>query len=192
MDSFVIFWGLSILLLISIIIGLIYLAYWLPKRLGRKKLGLWLSGILTVGLLTLIIATVFEDRFFFKSDALERLKEHNIELKDDFELISNESGGFQDYFHQFRLTISPTDRERLIEQIRTAHNYKEEIQDMFDLRYGKIRHSEIDTVFTANYQDEWYYVYEYYKPNKQGYKPTWDRISISKTENILTYERVLD
>jgi len=192
MDSFLVFWGLSILLFISIIIGLIYIAYWIPKRLGKKILGLWLSGILTAGLLTLILANVFEDKFFFKSDVKERLKEHNIEVKDDFELVSNKSGGFQDYFHQFSLTISTKDRERLIEQIKTADNYKDEIQEMFDLRYGKIRYSDIDTFFTANYQDEWNFIYEYFKPNKQGYKPTWDRVSISKTENKLTYERVLD
>ena len=192
MDSFVIFWGLSILLFISIIVGLIYLAYWLPKRLGKRKLGLWLSGILTVGLLILIMATVFEDQFFFKSDAKEKLKEHKVELVDDFKIVSNESGGFMDYFHQFKLTISPADKERLIDQIKSAYNYQDEIQDMFDLRSGKIRHSDKDTSFTANYQEESNYIYEYYKPNKQGYTPTWVRISISKTENKLTYERVLD
>jgi hypothetical protein len=188
----VVFWGLSILLLISIIVGLIYLAYWLPKRLGKKKLGLWLSGILTIGLSVLILATVFEDQFFFKSDAKEKLKEHNVELKDDFKIVSNESGGFMDYFHQFRLIISSTDKERLIAQIKSANNYQDDVQDMFDLRSGKIRYSDKDTSFTANYQDEWNYIYEYYKPNKQGYTPTWDRISISKTENGLTYERILD
>ena len=123
MDSFVVFWGLSILLFISIVVGLIYLAYWLPKRLGKRKLGLWLAGILTAGLLTIIIATVFEDQFFFKSDVMERLSEHNIELKEDFKIISNESGGIRDYFHQFRLTISPTDRERLIAKIKSADSW---------------------------------------------------------------------
>lgn len=192
MDSFVIFWGLSILIFISIIVGLISLAYWLPKRLGKRKLGLSLSGILTVGLLTLIIATVFDDQLFFKSDAKEKLREHNIDLVEDFIIVSNESGGFMDYFHQFRLTISPNDKERLIDQIKSADNYQDKIQDMFDLRSGKIKYSNKDTSFTANYQDEWNYIYEYYKPNKQGYTPTWDRISISKTANRLTYERVLD
>ena len=187
-----IFWGLSILLFISIIVGLIYLAYRLPKRLGKRKLGLWLSGILTIVLLTLIMATVFEDQFFFKSDAKENLKEQNVELVDNFKIVSNESGGFMDYFHQFKLTISPADKERLIDQIKSAYNYQDEIQDMFDLRSGKIRHSDKDTSFTANYQEESNYIYEYYKPNKQGYTPTWVRISISKTENKLTYERVLD
>ena len=192
MDSFVIILGLSFLLFISIIVALIYLAYWLPKRLGKRKLGFWLSGILTVGLLTLIMVMVFEDQFFFKSDAKEKLKEHNIELIDDFKIVSNESGGIMDYFHQFRLTISPVDRERVIDQIKSANNYQDEVQDTYDLRSGKIRHSDKDTSFTANYKDEWNYIYEYYKPNKQGYKPTWDRILVSKTKNILIYERVLD
>lgn len=192
MDSFVIFWGLSFLLFISIIVGIIYFTYWLPKKLGKKIIGLWLSGILTVGLLILIITTVFDDQFFFKSDAKEKLKEQNVELMDDFKIVSNESGGFMDYFHQFRLTISPADRERLINQIKSADNYQDEVEDMFDLRSGKIRNSDKDTSFTANYQDDWNYIYEFYKPNKQGYTPTWDRISISKTENSLTYERVLD
>jgi hypothetical protein len=192
MDSFVLFWGLSILLLISIIVGLIYFAYWLPKRLGKRKLGLWLSGTLTAGLLILIIATVFEDKFFFKSDAQKRLKEHSIELKDDFKIISNDSGGFMDYYHQFVLTITSQDKERLINQIRSADNYQPEADEMFDLRAGKIRYSDTDTSFTANYQDKWNYIYEFYKPNKQGYAPTWDKVSISKTENKLTYERVLD
>jgi len=192
MDSFVIFWGLSILLFISIIVGLIYLAYWLPKRLGKRKLGLWLSGILTIGLLTLIMATVFEDQFFFKSDAKEKLKEHKVGLVDDFKIVSNESGGFKDYLHQFKLTISLADKERLIDQIKSADNYQDEIQDLFDLRSGKIIYSEKDTLFTANYQEESNYIYEYYKPNKQGYTSTWVRISISKTENKLIYVRSFD
>ena len=192
MDSFVIFWGLSILLFISIIVGLIYLAYWITKRLGKRKLGLWLSGLVTTGLVTLVITTVFEDKFFFKSDVNERLKEHNIELKDNFKIFSNESGGLMDYFHQFILTISATDKQRLIDQIKSADNDKEDVEEMFDIQSGKNRYSTKDTVFTATYQDKWNYIYEYYKPNKQGYRPTWDRVSISKTENKLTYERVSD
>lgn len=192
MNSFIILWGLSILLFISIIVGLIYLAYWIPKRHGKRKLGLWLARILTTGFLLLILATVFEDKFFFKRDAKKRLKEHNIELKEDFEILSRDSGGFMDYFQQFRLTISSSDKERLIEQIKSAGNYKEEVKEMFDLRAGKLRCSDKDTIFIANYEDKWYYIYEYYKPDKQGHKPIWDKISISKTENELTYARVLD
>ena len=192
MDSFVIFWGSAILLTISIVVGLIYFVYWLPKRFGKRKLGLWLAGILTVGLITFILATVFEDKLFFKSDAKECLGEHKIELKDDFKIISNESGGFMDYFHKFELSISLEDKERIKTQILTSYNYQDSVQEMFDIRQGKPRYRDRDTIFTANYQDEWNYIYDFYKPNKKGYTPIWDRISISKTENKLIYERILD
>ena len=192
MDSFLLYWGLSILLFISIIVGIIYLAYWLPKKFGKRKSGLWLSGILTTALLLLTIATVFKDKFIFKSDVQEILKEHNFELNDEFKIVSNESGGFLDYSHQFVLTISPKDKERIIKQITTAVDYQDKADEMFDLRIDKPRYSEKDISFTANYQDDWNYIYEFYKPNKQGYKPIWDLISISKAENELTYERVLE
>lgn len=192
MVSFIIFWGIIILLFIALIIGLIFLAYWLPKRLGVIKLGLWLSGILASVILVSFLATVFEDKLFFKTDVQEILNEHRFELKENFEIISNKSGGVMDYSHQFRITISQRDRERLIEQIKSANNYKKETVEMFDLREGKIRYSDKDTLFIANYHDIWNYIYEYYKPNSQGHKPTWDKIMISKTGSELIYERVLD
>mgnify|MGYP007046356763 CR=1 FL=1 len=63
---------------------------------------------------------------------------------------------------------------------------------MFDIRSNKTKYSDTKKEFKITYQDEWSYVYEYYRPNKQGYTPTWDKISISKKENELTYERILD
>lgn len=186
------FWLFIILAFISLVVGLLFLSYWIPKKFGKRKLGLWLSGILTLGILLFAITIVFEDKFFFKSDAQDRLREHNIELKDDFKIISNKSGGILDYSHQFTLKISAEDKESLINQIKSAANYQDEVDEMFDFRIDKPRHSDIDTVFTANYNDKWNYTYQYYKPNQQGNKPIWDIISISKKDTTLTYLRVLD
>lgn len=42
-----------------------------------------------------------------------------------------------------------------------------------------------------NYETEITYVREYFEPNgKEGYAPTFRRISISKTENVLKYEDI--
>lgn len=191
MDSFMIFWGFSILLFVSVLAGLVYLSYSIPKRMGKRKLGIWLSATFIAWIFTLIITTAFEDKLFFKSDVSQRLKEHGVVLGDDFQISSNKSGGFNDYFHQFVLTITPKDKERLIKQITKGENYSG-FQEMFDLREGKIRYSDKDTSFTANYENKWDYIFEYYKPNKSGYAPTWDKISISKTENELRFERVYD
>ncbi len=91
MNSFVISWLLAILLTVSLksIRTYISFSYWIPKRLGNKKLGIWLSRILMASLLIFILATLFKDQLFFKHDAKKSLKEHGIELKDDFKFISN-------------------------------------------------------------------------------------------------------
>ncbi len=179
MNSFVISWLLAILLTVSLVFGLIYLSYWIPKRLGNKKLGIWLSRILMASLLIFILATLFKDQLFFKHDAKKSLKEHGIELKDDFKFISN-SSSFDDTYLIFYLTISMKDKERLKTKILSAKNYQENAEDMFDIRLGKPRYSETDTIFDAYFQDSLRYVIQYYKPNKQGYAPIWDEISISK------------
>ena len=64
MDSFLIFWILIILLTIRLTIGLIYLGYWIPKRFGKRKLGKWVVGILSIAVLSLILSVVFEDELF--------------------------------------------------------------------------------------------------------------------------------
>lgn len=191
MNSFVISWLLATLLTVSIVFGLIYLSYWIPKRFGKKKLGIWISRILIAILLIYILATVFKDQLFFKSDAKEKLKEHNIELSDDFKLNSTNSS-FLDTYLSFELTISPKDKERLKTKILSNKNYQANAGDMFDIRLGKPRYSETDTIFEAYHQDNWSYLIQYYKPNKQGYTPIWDMISISKTEDKLTYVRIID
>ncbi len=84
------------------------------------------------------------------------------------------------------------DKERLETKILSAKNYQENAEDMFDIRLGKPRYSETDTIFDAYFQDSLRYVIQYYKPNKQGYAPIWDEISISKTNNKLTYIRIID
>jgi amino acid transporter len=175
-----------------IAVGLIYLAYWLPKRLGKRKLGLWIAGLLATGLLTIIVSTLVKDYFFFKSDAIECLSEHNLKLEDDFKIISNQSGGIFDSYHRLELEISHADKERIIKVILTAGNYKKDATEMFDIREVNPLYLDKDTAFTANYQNKWNYMFEYYKTNKQGIKPIWDRIAISKKKDILSYERIRD
>ena len=194
MDSFLIFWLLIIFLAIGIVIGLIYLGYWIPKRFGKRKLGKWIAGILSIAVLTMILSVVFEDELFFKSDAENLLTKHDIELKDNFKLNSNKFSGIFDFYHRFELTISEKDKTRLIEKITSADNFQENVDNEFDFRIDKPRYTENNEYkeFTANYHTERKYIYEYYKPNEIGNKPTFNRISILKKENKLIYENISD
>jgi len=192
MDSFIGFWLLIILLTILIVGGLIFLAYWIPKKYGKRKLGIALAFFVALAFATPVLSFVLEDYLFFKSEVTESLDEHGIKLNDDFELESNKMTGIGDFYHRFELRVSEKDKSRLTEWILESENYKDIVPEMFDIRSDKPRYSDTKQEFIVTYQDKWNYVYEYYKPNKQGYTPTWDRISISKKENKLTYERILD
>ena len=192
MDSFIGFWLLIFFLTVLIVGGLIFLAYWIPKKYGKRKLGIGLAVVVALIFATPVLSFIFEDYLFFKSDAAESLKEHGIILQDDFDLESNEMTGIGDFYHRFELNISESDKKRLTEWILQSKNYQDSIPEMFDIRSDKPRYSDTNQEFILTYQDKWNYVYEYYRPNKQGYTPTWDIISISKKENELTYERILD
>jgi hypothetical protein len=190
--SFIGFWILALLLALLIVSGFVFLAYWIPKRFGKRKLGIVLSIIVTLIFLAPILSFVFEDYLFFKSDVIERLKEHNLTLQDSFDLESNKISGIRDYYQRFEIQISNSDKDRLIKKFTESPFYRDSIPEEFDFIIDKPRYSNMDEEFIVTYQDDNNYIYEYYKPNKQGYAPTWDKISISKDENQLIYERVLD
>lgn len=192
MDSFLLFWSTIILIFIGLIGGLIYFAYWLPKKVGYPKVGWLFSSILTVTFLYFTIIIVFEDELFSKSDVREKLREHGFNLHSDFNIVSNLSGGFMDYSHQFTLDISRLDKEQIIKKITSAENFQPSLEYDFMLIAEKMRYSEVDTFFTANYQTEDALVYEYFKPNKQGYAPIYTKIVILKKADKLTYDYLID
>ena len=181
---------LILLVLILILIGIIYLSYWIPKKAGKRKLGIILSRILSIILVIIVLSFIFDDDLYSKSDAENALSEHKIQLIDNFKILSNESGGLRDYYHKFELEISDTDKMRLINQIKSAENFKESIQENFYLPETLNRYS--GKLIKANYEDKFYFKTEYYKPNGNGIAPTYQIISISKTKNILRYENIID
>ncbi len=125
MADFLIFYIPIFLLLIATIIGVIYFTYWLPKKLGNKKLGIILSRSLIVVLSVFLLFPLFEDSLFFKSDARRILAEYKINLNNDFKIISNKTDNFYGYDHQFELEISENDKKTIIQQIKLAKNYQD-------------------------------------------------------------------
>jgi len=179
------------LFLVIIFVCLIYFIFWILVIFGKRKLGIRISVILLViGTMTLIFENINKDNFFTKSDALEDLKKYRIELKDDFEIVSIESKTKQyKNFKEFKLAISEADRERLINQIKTANNYCDCNQfDELKSKEIKIFIDEgIDTIITHNYRNSWHYIYDNHMVISKEHKLTFLRIMISKTENELIY-----
>ncbi|MBD1431586.1 hypothetical protein H8B06_02015 [Sphingobacterium sp. DN00404] len=145
MDSFLLFWSTIILIFAALIGGLIYFAYWLPKKAGYPKVGWLFSSLLTITFLYLTVVIVFEDELFSKSDVREKLGEHGFNLQHDFSIASNLSGGFRDYSHQFVLDISKRDKEQIINKITDAENFQPFLEYDLMLIAEKMRYSDVDT-----------------------------------------------
>ena len=133
--------------------------------------------------------TVFDEQLFTRNDARELIEEQNITLTDEYKLENYKSASvFDDYYHTFTLKISAKDRLETIQEIKNSNGYKklgEPITDFLDYRN---ENRYIGQEKTQDYETENDYVREYFKPNGQGYLPTFKRISIDKIENKLTFE----
>lgn len=191
MDEFLLI-GFFILLFGGLPIGLGCLLYFVPKRLGYPKTGKYLTLIFGLLVLTIVLFIFFEDQLFTKGNAKELVEEQKISLTDKFDLIENKSmSAIGDYYHTFTLKISERDKQKAIEQIKNSTDFK------------KLGEPTVDFLSTntdmyngqkqiQNYETEYGYVREYFKPNGKGYAPTYRRISIDKKENKLTFEDIDD
>jgi len=105
------------------IIQIIFLIYWTFRLFGRKKAGSIVTLIITVFFLIIAMQPWISDWTFNKRDVKKILAYHGFELKDDFKILRNESGGFRDYYQTFTIKISYADYQQIAEKIKTSKNY---------------------------------------------------------------------
>ena len=114
--NIVVFWGILILVFLGLAIGIPYLIYFVIKAIGFRKTGIIIGVSTFLFFCSSTVYIFYEDYFFFNYSAKKELKDLDIYLRDDFEILENESGGFTDYYHIFKLKISENDMKRLISQ----------------------------------------------------------------------------
>lgn len=191
MDEFILI-GLLIAVFVGVPLGLVYLFFFLPKKLGYPKVGKYLSIVIGLFVVSLVLLTIFEDQLFTKNDAKTLVEEQGIFLSDSFEIESNKSmSAIGDYYHTFTLAISEQDKATATEKIKSSANFKSPDVAVVDLLYEATDHYN-GPIVTQNYETEESYVREYFKPNGEGYAPTFRRISIMKKENKLVFEDIDD
>ena len=186
-----IFYIIIFLVLLIFVIGIGLAIFYILKKLGFPRIGKLIAFGLGIGFLIMSILSIYEDELFSKSDAIKLLSEQDIELKEDFELINNESmSGIGDYYHTFTLRISDSDRERIINEIVSAKDFNQNIQtvgyfsDMDDYYNGPRR--------IKYYETENQYIKELFEPQRKGYAPIYRKIEIDKNDNILIFEDIDD
>ncbi|WP_333662659.1 hypothetical protein [Chishuiella changwenlii] len=183
---------LFILAFIGIPVGIGLLLYFIPKKLGYPKIAKYLIILYGIFVLTMVFYTMFSDELFSKNSAKELVEEQNIKLKDDFELLTNKSmSAIGDYYHTFTLSISSQDKQEAITRIKNSDNFTSNTDSIDTFMYQKVQNRYFGKKIIQNYETESSFVREYFEPSgREGYAPTFRRISISKINNELQFEDI--
>ena len=105
-----------------IIIGLAI--YYGLKKIGFPNAAKWTTITYTLVIIIGFSAILFEDKFFFESDALELIGEQNLKLNNDFEIKNNRTmTAIGEYYHTFTLAISPIDHKEIISKMIKSENF---------------------------------------------------------------------
>ena len=176
---------------IGIPIGLGLLFYFIPKKLGYPKTAKYLTIAYGLFVLTVGLYLVYEDQLFTKNNAKELVERQDIKLTDDFKLLKNESmSAIGDYYHTFTLKISERDKQNAITKIKSAEDFKTNNGSIETLIYQASDRYFGEKV-VQNYETENSFVREYFEPSgREGYAPTFRRISINKADSELTFEDI--
>ena len=191
MDAYL-YIGLLVLVFVGLPIGLGCLFYFVPKKLGYPKTAKYLTIAYGLIVLTIGLFIAFEDQLFTKNNAKELVEEQGIKLTDEFELLKNESiSAIGDYYHTFTLKISERDKQDAITKIKSTDHFKANNGSIETLMYQAAPDRYFGKKVIQNYETENSFVREYFEPSgREGYAPTFRRISISKTDNELTFEDI--
>jgi len=122
------------------------------------------------------------DWTFNRQDVRNILSYHSIELKNDFDILRNESGGFRDYYQTFTIEISDSDYQLIAKQIKTSHNYRGMFTDLTESPSASYRNHD-----TIDYETNYHYNREYFSKKRMEDGTFHFRFQLSKTKKELSY-----
>ena len=159
-----------------------FICYWTFRLLGKKKLGTIFAILLFLTFLSIILTPWFSDWTFSKNDARQLLRQHGLVLKDDFEMLENESGGLRDYYHTLRLKLSDSDYIQISERIKTSKNYKGLFTDLI-----QIPTADYGNYDTLDFETNYHFEREYFSRQQMDNGTYHFRFQLSKTDKVLSY-----
>lgn len=191
MDGFILLF--LIFFIPTVIAGLIiFLSFWIPKKLGYPKAGKIIGTLVSCCFAYALFSMIFADELFSKNDALKLIKEQKIDLNDNFKLEKNSSSSaIGDYYHTFTLNISERDKNLIIKEIKSDPNFKDSSYPVTSLLYVQDER-KVNVKYFQNYETSTSYVKEYYKENGGNYAPTFRQIYVDKKKNKLRFIEIDD
>jgi hypothetical protein len=178
----------TFLMIIVFAFLIIFVTYWILVNLRFKKAGKIVTIVFSALALLPFLSFALEDYFFFKSDASKFLKEDEITLTDNFKIKSNRITGLSDVYQKFELEISLKDKERITRQLKNSKHFQNIVNGDYSLL------SEAGPGLTnkiyRDYENDEFVRRETYQKLRMGYVSDHDIITIYKTKNTLTFERI--
>ena len=137
------------------IFQIIFIIYWSFRIFGKRKIGKIVAIVLSIAVLLFLMQPWISDWTFNKKDVKKILAFHSLELRDDFKILKNESGGFRDYYETFTLKLSDKDFNRISQSIKTSKNYKGFFMDSSNLPSVNEKNDRVDFETENNFEREY-------------------------------------
>ena len=162
---------------------IVFIIYWTFRLFKRPKLSTLFAALLTCVFAYIALSPWIDDWTFSKNDARKILLTHQIDLKDDFEIIDNEASvGFRDCYQTFRLKLSGHDFDQIDRSLRTSGNFLGTYHDITKTPYAHYR--QFDTV---DFETPYHIEREYWSRKKMDDGTFHFRIQLGKTDSVLNY-----
>ena len=184
----ILIYGLVILLVLIIIAGAVILIF---KKKGNLKIGLLISLPILLFVIFCLFINNFDEYFISKSDVRSDLKNANIILSGDFEIMENSVVGFPERFQKTKLKISETDFSRLVSEIKNAPDFKVSDESWILHQASISNQSSKNKLMICNYSWNSNFIREGYFQNGD-YVPIYVIASFDPTFKTLQYERIED
>lgn len=139
------------------IFQILFIAYWTCRKFGKNKAGAIIFAVLTIGFILLLLQPWIADWTYSKNDVRKVLSYHKIDLKDKFDVLKNESGGFSDYYETFTIRISDNDFIQISHDIKTSPYYKGYFNDYSNLPGLNFNENETIEFETDNFLEREYF-----------------------------------
>lgn len=168
---------LSLLLLIGIT-----MLFFSVKR--KSVLGIFVSIVLVTPISILCIANTIDELNISKKDVISDLKYLEIDLKDDFKITNNTVTGMPERIQQTEIEISKDDKNRIIQLIRNASNFKSDASKNDTTEQLDLNDTIKNFKHSALYSREVFKIIDDY--------PTRIWLTVEEGSNILEYKRIED
>lgn len=171
----------SIFLLLLFSVGVVCVVRSIRKK---SKIGLVFSSLLVIFVISVLFINKIDQVTFSKDDAKADLKNLNIDLKNEFKIVSNRVSGMPERYQETTVEINEKDKSRIIQEIVESKNYlhfTNRDNYLQDTRTGNFKLD--DSIYNFSYSG--IYLRETYS-RIEGY-PTIIFLKVYDTTNTIKY-----